>query len=342
MVGTAVVSLSVDLFGALKFNALLPNAVSKGWAAEPASWLYHGLLQPILIGYFYWLQRAGGQVFADLAGKKAFEPREHLTDQFARCRRRFQNRWASYATAMASLLFTGWFVLAFTQTLFRSPYPSWLTVSPVLVIIRVPFVFIAFYSLVVVIYDLVVIIIALNDLFTNLRIHIEAMNPDRAGGIGAIGRFSANLGYGIGIMGLALSLSIIQAPSISVVLNDYSILTAITLYLLFAPLIFLSPLWTAHLAMMKCRDRLLSENSTNFDIAFNQLQRLLSNDDKEVEPALKRVQRLMEIKTIVSQFPVWPFNFQAVSKFVSLVTAPLLPRGISIIMNLIPNLAKLK
>jgi hypothetical protein len=122
--------------------------------------------------------------------------------------------------------------------------------------VRLPVDFLAFYLLSIEAYDLIVVTLAINDLFRNQRIHVQPFHPDKAGGLGAVGRFVANIGYGIGAMGLFLLLVWLQSSINATILNNLLLTAMFVVYVLMAPTSFFIPLWSAHTAMRAYRNRL--------------------------------------------------------------------------------------
>jgi len=340
----AAINLVIDLPLALYFGALLPGAKSKGLAGESADWLYEFLVHPVILGYFCWLQKAGEQLFAELARREIVESEAHLQEVLVKCRKRLQNRWVSRICVVLSLVFAGWFALAFApSSVFSpyqsSPYPSWVTVHPAIVWVRSPVIFVVFYALTMAIYDLAVIVIALNDLLRNQRIRVEPFNPDKAGGLGFIGRFSANLAYLIAVLGLLLSARMVQVPADLFDVRSYVFVSGLAVYLLLAPLIFFLPLWTAHTGMVTYRNHLLTETATKLDSVLTQLRTLRREDADLIETSLNEFRQLDEVRVLITdQVPIWPFNTGSVRKFFGLTLSPLLPAAISIIIDRVQGL----
>lgn len=340
----AAINLIVDLPLALHFGALLPSEKSQGLAGEPADWIYEFLVHPVILGYFCWLQKEGEQLFAELARGEIIESEEHLQKVLVKCRKRLQNRWGPLICTASSLVFASWFTLAFAPSSVLSPYssapyPSWVTVHPTIAWVRAPVIFVVFYALAMTIYDLAVIIITLNDSLRNQRIQVEPFNPDKAGGLGFIGRFSANLGYLIGVLGLLLSVRTIQAPADLSDTRNYVFILGFAVYLLLAPTIFFLPLWATHTAMVSFRDHLLTELATKLDSVLEQLRAPHRKNAEQIEPLLEDFQQLDKVHAlIIDQVPVWPFNTKSLRKFFGLTLSPLTPAVVSVIIDRVKEL----
>lgn len=320
-----ILNLATDIPLALYFDAW-PRL-----AKEPDAWLNDFVISPLILGYLIWLQAAGKKLFDELGDRKIIRSKRHLQDMVAKCYRRLQSPWLSWIAALLALAFAVYF---FVQFGIIRTYDSWVTWHMAIVWIRTPFMFLVAYAFTIMIGNLYIFITTLSEIFHEQQIQVEPYQPDQAGGIGSIGRFSANLGYLIALFGLTLSLNIIaQPPSWFVVPRDFILALSILLYVILAPAIFFLPIRAAHVAMVAYRNGLLKDLSKTYDDTLAQLRHLRSGGPEQVEPILKRVKQLDEERALISQFPVWPFNFENIRKFASLVISPLLPGVISIIVD---------
>jgi hypothetical protein len=179
-------------------------------------------------------------------------------------------------------------------------------------------------------------IVALNKIFAKQEAKVKPLHPDGAGGLALMGKFSANLGYAIGSLGLALSVNIFQhLVNNNSILNDYILMISIIVYICLSPIIFFLPLWTGHSSMIAYRNRLLKETSTEFDKIFAQLHAQRNKNSDKNEPLLKKINQLTEARNLIKQFPTWPFDANAIRKFLSLVFSPLILGLVSTIIDFI-------
>lgn len=337
----AALHLIVDLPMWLLFRATLE---AKGLAVQPADLVYEFLVHPVILGYFCWLQGAGNGLFEKLVSGKIIESETHLQGVIAECRKRLQSRWVPRVGLVLSLIAACWFVLAFAplpglQLYSETPYQSWITAHPAIVWSQVPGFILVFYALLMTIYDLVIITIALNDALRNQKAKVEPFHPDKAGGLGFIGRFSANLGYFIGALGLLQSVRAIQTQTDLSAPHNYVFVLGLALYLLLAPTIFFLPMWTTHAAMIGYRDRLLADISTKFNSTLLQLRALRQEGGEQIEALLQEIQQLDEARAmVIAQTPVWPFNVGNLKKFFGLVLSPIVPFITSYIQDYVVGL----
>jgi hypothetical protein len=132
--------------------------------------------------------------------------------------------------------------------------------------------------------------------------------------------------------------AIIQAPTSFLNLSDYALVTMLVLYLLLAPAIFFIPLFAAHFAMVASRNGLLKDISTEFNDVFTQMHNLRSEDANQVEPLFNKIQHLNGTHKLIEKFPVWPFNSGSFRKFFGLIFSPLVPAGISVMIDWLSKL----
>lgn len=349
----ATINLLVDYPLGSYFRVFWPTGqIPKGLLGEPADWLYDFLIHPMILAYFVWLQSAGQKLFSELAEKNVVSP-ARLQTVVTQLRDRMQSRWVWIIGAVSSLLFVTWFTLAFAPALPLSPYDvapydSWLIKDPIIALVRAPVIFVVFYALAVVVYDLVFIIVAINAAFRDAEIQIEPMNPDGAGGLGFVGRFAVNLGYLTAALGLLLfarimgNSTVIEDSSASLVLNDmrnFVFLFGVGAYLIIAPTIFFLPLRTAHSAMARYKNVLLGKISGRFSHLVEEVRATSWENEAQTEELLQQIRQVRDAQeTIRKEVPVWPFNAVSFRRFLGFLFTPLLAAIISAIVNLIFSL----
>jgi hypothetical protein len=174
----------------------------------------------------------------------------------------------------------------------------------------------------------VLTIIWLNRLFKEFEVGIRILHPDGAGGLSPLGKFSANIGYVLGIYGIGLVVGNLSEARISgqdylsVVTQPY-VLILWGLYLLLAPVIFFLPLGVAHSTMKKAKDEYVSRISDQFDLEIEKIYPQLSSDTQQFKLGIEKIEQLQRLYNITSRFPVWPFNHTNLVRFSSSVLTPL-------------------
>jgi hypothetical protein len=287
------------------------------------------LFQPTVIATFCWLPQGVQNLYEGIAKEKTLETETALQHSYERLRARLQSSWVTpVAAAWAA------FSCAVEYYAFFHPITtSWLQVQPSFYWVHVPFELLFYFMLAAGFYDLMVVLIAVRELFRKNAIHVQPFHPDRAGGLGAVGRFTANIGYAVGAVGLFLTIILLQRPPNTATPYNILIGTMFAVYFMMAPLGFYFPLWSAHTAMLSARDSQVHNISSEFDMVYARLSDVRSNDADETEPLLKRLRQLSEERDMVYRFPVWPFDASSLRKFFGLAFTPLLPILTSVLLD---------
>jgi len=334
---TLLVYVAIDVTCALLFNAWSSSAKGLGLLTDPTVWLYDFLIQPTILGSFVWVQASGRQLFEDLVNEGVFQPPIRLITVNAELNRMLQRRALPIAASFLSLIIVVTYACAFVVPLSSpSPGQSWLTTHPGIVLLRLPIAFVLMYALIVFICDLMAVFRVLNRLFVTYPIRVSVLHPDNAGGLGSIGSFTANIGFLIGVVGVALSIEIARNPSGFV--GDYWLLSEALLYVALAPVVFIVPVWAAHKKMLAYRNHLLREISVEFDTRLAELQSLHAKASNNTGPIMGRIRQAEIMHKRIEKSPVWPVNLVSIRKIIGLVVSPLLPGMISILVDFISKL----
>jgi hypothetical protein len=323
------------------FNLLLNGAMaylSGTWFSSSAGMgllsdyqvLVFGLLfQPTVIATFCWLPVGIQNLYDGIAKENILETETALQRSYERLRTQLQSPWL-VPVAVAWAAFS---CVAEYYIFFHPLTTSWFQLHPNFYWFHVPFEFLFYFMLAAGFYDLMVVLIAVRELFRKNSIRVQPFHPDRAGGLGAVGRFTANIGYAVGAVGLFLTIILLQRPPDTATLYNIMIGAMFTVYFVMAPIGFYFPLWSAHTAMLCARDSHVQSISSEFDTVYARLSDLRSNDADKTEPLLKRLRQLSEERDMVYRFPVWPFDASSLRKFFGLAFTPLVPIITSLLLD---------
>jgi glucan phosphoethanolaminetransferase (alkaline phosphatase superfamily) len=249
--------------------------------------------------------------------------------------KKYSGFFSNHIISVLILLISIFIVAAWYLSSFSMPQSNiqgyWVTANPWIGIVVSPVLFVVAFALINMIYDCLVVVIALNDFFKNTPIHVNVLNPDRAGGLGVIGRFVANLSYFIALLGLTYSITLISYKSDF--WTNYPVLIAVVAYVILAPFVFFAPLWTAHLKMLEFRDNTLRDLARQFNISLLEFRaaKIKSQDDADLY--IKNIKQIYELRELIMKFPAWPFNTSAFIKFFGLVYSTLIPGLISVVIG---------
>jgi len=195
----ALINLVLNVGIAAVLGAWSPSE-TRTWLNRAPTWVNHLLLQPLIIGYFCWIQYGGQQLFRQLADEGILESEEHLGKEIAKCRDRFRAPWLPRVAAGLGIFVAVGGVLAISVNPGDTRFQSWIGAHPLIVLVRFPITFVGIYALCILIYDLVIIVVTLYALLKDEKIRVKPLDLDNAGGMGMIGHFAADLGYGFGVI----------------------------------------------------------------------------------------------------------------------------------------------
>lgn len=149
-------------------------------------------------------------------------------------------------------------------------------------------------------------LIFLHRFFQQFEVRVFPAHPDGAGGLGAISRLAGRYSYMAFVMGGMVGGQLVERLLRGWEAATQDLLGALVALLVIAPVILIIPLLSAHQAMLRSRNRLLLEIST-------ELQRLLSAENmpfQNVETSQTATTRLAELKAriefIRETVPTWP------------------------------------
>jgi hypothetical protein len=168
------------------------------------------------------------------------------------------------------------------------------------------------------------LIIALNRFFTEFteEISLEPLHPDGCCGLGRLRTVSMELSAILFLVGLYLSLKVIDKLAIQnlSLFSDIGNPVLLACYAIAAPLLFFLPLSTAHRVMQRERDRFLLPIAQDYKRAVSSVR-----DDTGPDT----VQRLEKYGSLYDDLkkrvPVWPFDFRSLQAFFGAVIVPVLP-----------------
>jgi low affinity Fe/Cu permease len=176
-----------------------------------------------------------------------------------------------------------------------------------------------------------------NKLFREFQADVRVLHPDGAGGLSPLGNFSVKIGYMIGLLGFLVTI-VIWTQSTYLLSNrtfsfnaNPAIISLAFAYLVLAPIVFFAPIGSAHSAMRKAKNDFIIAISDQFENDFEKLQSLLNKNGAELKEALEKIEHLQKIHSMVTRFPIWPFNTASLVRFFSSVFSP-------IILSLLPSL----
>ena len=151
-------------------------------------------------------------------------------------------------------------------------------------------------------------------------IRIRPLNPDKAGGLGRLGRYSFRLVVFL-IPPILPILTYIYMGNVTLIF-----IAGVTLYLPLLVFTFFFPLSGAHGAMKEFKIQELKRLSREFNVIYDGFIDHITASDREKNEKIEKLasdsnlmEKLDELYQKAEKMPVWPFDTQTITKFMSLV-----------------------
>lgn len=296
---------------------------------------------PVIAGLYLWTKVGATTLFQQLQQARVFKAESVLIENVNHSRPIFCSRRAFYLILVISLGYAFYQLGTHLGWLPTKPVEGYLTLYPQMSYARAPFWFLGFYTMLYSMFNIAITVIILRRLFRIKEIQLLPLHPDRCGGLVSISQYSLKIGYGIASLGLVISAAAVTEFQHGTLEVAYPVWTAIVAYIIFAPLFFFWPLGTAHQAMSEAKEAELLSLANQFDRVYDRVKQEGINQDKQYDDDMKRLDHIKKLYEISLEFPVWPFDIQNLRRFFAVVTAPLIPAAISILVDIITNLFSL-
>lgn len=328
--------LSIILWAAWKYNLWFPTTTRNGLLTEPSALINDLLFQPCIVAYYFWSDHAIMDLFDSI--KEAFISENHYKRVVSQLDHRLNNKRQAYYFWAFSICFTI-FAYASYSTGIRwgfqnAPLATWWSEHPIIYLIASPLIIFSCYASLTLGYRFIAHNRSLADLFDTDQ--LKVLPKDKDGGLGPIGKFSANLSWMIAVTAGMFLFSALQTPHNFY--KDVILMSGIGIYILVAPILFFAPMMSAHSAMVNYKNKQRQIVSNEWYREFEKLQQLQSKDASETRSIREKMKQLEEDISMIDKFPTFPFDINAIKKYFSIILAPLLPILISLITDLIKRL----
>jgi hypothetical protein len=330
----------ISLFGGGWFISyyLYPNA--NIIRVFDASHLYNGLVQaffvfPIVIVLYFWqpLERQiAGMIMALKKNRSIVENSEDLNMNFLKSQRR-SIILLSLSCALVFILVQHLLVYPIENAKTGTPffwyyakYYYWLLYTPIL--------FWGYYMIGSVLVKMLFILSWLSRFLKNVVVDVHPLHPDGAGGLGSIGELSIKLSSVFVALGFLASILVVARLSIGSGWFYLDTALEYILYLMFAPISLVAPMWSVHKKMLEERDAILLTISREFE------EHLSKRNSKSSGEALgKENARLNELnekyKLVMETYPTWPLRVNLFRNFSVTAVIPFVTGTISLGLDLL-------
>lgn len=282
---------------------------------------------PLLLGYYLWqmqsIQSLYDALTAQIADKKL---RQKASLPFAHLFSHSVWFWVAVGIGILQCVYI------FYDSLFnRIGWQSHLW----MVIAVLPLRFISFYAIVFILSRQIIAIVSIKRLL-DIYPQEAVLQFDANAGLFALGRYVLSIGIVAGLVGLILGLTLLRVRQ---GLDRLSVEFAaeIVFYLVTVPILFLVPLWKAHLLMGQTRQSVLDEIEAQTSRQFGEsLDKMRSGKLGEADGDRLGALQLLYEKT--KRLPTWPLNVGIVSRFSAAVILPILaPIGLDLITRFVES-----
>jgi hypothetical protein len=297
------------------------------WSAVAANALFSFVVTPAVWAAYAWIYHAPAKLFADLDARDLFSSPEAA-----------QRRMGTGASA--GTVSRPWVIAAVLVTS-AAGVSSWLVASPSwrpYILIQLPVWVIGWYMLSIAVARHVHVIHALRDYFGTRPLRVRPLHPDGCGGLGPINAYA----HRFALVAAACALGLTLYTVITIRFNGFGhyapLHFAMGAYFVLSPFCFFATLGTAHRSMLIAKDELLQTVSDAFQDVYRDVQQALGNISSTKLEQTEKMERLQKLYDTTRSFPVWPFNWGSIQRFVVVVLSPLVPL---VAQELVPRILKI-
>ena len=355
-------NILVDGFLGWRYDVFLTTSGTPGLLQDYMALVTDLVFNPVMSGLYLWVPLGTARLFERLQGSRIFKSDSSVARVVDQYRPLYMNRWFFYIALVLSLGFSLSQVAGYYGRLPWKPVGGYLDLHPAMSLARAPFWLLNVYVVAYAAFNVGVTIFVLRKLFGTHEIRLQPLHPDGCGGLGSLSEFSTRIAVGIAAIGLMISAATVLEIQQGTIWNAFPVLAGVVAYAAFAPLFFFWPLGTAHDAMQEAKDAEMLMLAREFDRLYDEIKSEIvdrSQDSiksatgcrailsfivpakeeslREVvsSQALEKLENLRQLYHIAGEFPVWPFDTRNLRRFFTVVTTPLVPAIISVIVEVV-------
>jgi len=333
----------------LLLYALIPTLSASALMQYLFQWplvILFWVVAPLLLTFYPWVTRSPGHLFADLyldgvvtqEGKGLPKPLIAVHDLMIN--QLSDKRWVYIALGITVAAQFYWITTGIIgEDWEKTPYigSNILLYNTLQMLAQA----IGLYMLLMGVARIIVTIRGLFKLFGNetnrknniKTIHIRPWHPDKCGGLGTLSKYAVRISYFIALLGFWLVLnaylSVLRFGIQHSLATDTGLWISVIGYVILAPIIFFLTLGSARHAMLRSKAEHLRRISEQLDTAYKETWQSDQGTSVNLSKSVQEVKLLNELYILAYKFPVWPFDFTTLRRFVIAWIAPFLPIGIS-------------
>ena len=170
------------------------------------------------------------------------------------------------------------------------------------------------------------------------EVDLHPLHPDNAGGLRPLGQYALRTTYLIAFGGSMAALAEYVVYVVGESATAYFFHFAVLLYLILAPLSFFAPLWAAHDAMSRAKDRLLEHIARQFKDDFSAAFNEIKGSSKSLKDNIEKIEQLQKLHHLAVSFPVWPFDSLTLRRFFLTISSPIATVVLSVLIDYLTRL----
>ncbi len=281
-----------------------------------------------VIGFYIWIPAWILEVVASLIGNGVILEKNkdyQYADFFSDLKVSFNSRWVSILLITIVILVMAVFLLPVDLA---NRATSATLVSPLSFILTVLEQAFTEYVVFRLLLNCFLGIVWFRRLFSKFTIRVRPLHPDGAGGLSPLGNLALRLSYLISVIGISLVLSAItrnlKVTQSFGFLFQPDIIAGLIAYAILSPVVFFAPLAVAHHYMEDAKKRFLLQIDEKFGLLFSEIQASLNSDSDKLILRNKRFKKIRSLHAMGKSFPVWPFNIENVTRFITTYLLPII------------------
>ena len=161
-----------------------------------------------------------------------------------------------------------------------------------------------------------------------IQLSPRPLHPDGAGGLSIVGNTCVAFTIPLLVIGITLTSSFFLHEEISYLITN---LLALIGYIIFVFFIFYFPLIKVHRVLRKNKKEGLDGISMEINETLTNLEMLLKDVSNDPESEFRRLDHLQKYYKTIQEMPVWPYDTNTLSRFMSSIIIPTLMFIVSIL-----------
>jgi hypothetical protein len=207
-------------------------------------------------------------------------------------------------------------------------------ISKTIYIIRLIMVGVDVFFALIIFYRSVWCIVFIRRFLKTVELKPRPLHPDRAGGLGIIGKICFSFTTPLLVIGLVIATSFLFHEETSYFVLNTSALMG---YIICMTFVFFFPLSSVHKAMKSAKEDWLDRISLQIQRILIQIDKDQDRDEFIFEENFAKVECLQGYYDTIQAMPIWPYDFKTLSRFFTSIMMPILIFAIQVVVEMVIN-----